>query len=40
MSVHALYKTSGTLKGHRTNMSNDSVWNYVQNFDLKTKRKK
>ena len=35
-----LYKTSGSLKGHRTNLSNDSVWNYVQNFDLKTKRKK
>ena len=35
-----LYKTSGSLKGHRTNLSNDSVWSYVQNFDLKTKRKK
>ena len=35
-----LYKTSGSLKGLRTNLSNDHVWNYVQNFDLKMKRKK
>ena len=34
-----LYKTSGSLKGVRTDLSNDRSYNYVQNFDIKMKRK-